>query len=162
MSEFDKNTELAVRVAEKVREAGGCAYYVGGYVRDRILGIPNKDVDIEIHGIDPGRLERILETFGPVIRTGKSFGVLNIKGYDIDFAMPRKERCTGISHRDFDVDIDPYIGTEKAAERRDFTINSLMENVLTGEVIDHFGGRQDLQNHILRCVNSGTFREDPL
>ena len=76
--------------------------------------------------------------------------------------MPRSERATGRGHRDFSVCVDGFIGTKKAAERRDFTVNAIMEDVLTGEIIDHFGGREDLQRGILRHVNEKTFAEDPL
>lgn len=58
--------------------------------------------------------------------------------------------------------IAPFIGTLKAAERRDFTVNALMQNVLTGEIIDHYGGRNDLEAGVIRHVNDIKFAEDPL
>ena len=76
--------------------------------------------------------------------------------------MPRRERKSGTGHRDFDVDVDPFIGTFEAARRRDFTINAMMEDVLSGEIIDHFGGRRDLNERIIRHVDPVTFTEDPL
>jgi tRNA nucleotidyltransferase (CCA-adding enzyme) len=76
--------------------------------------------------------------------------------------MPRRERATGTGHRDFDVDVDPFIGTREAARRRDFTINSMMEDVLTGEIVDHFGGRRDLDEGVIRHIDPSTFIEDPL
>ena len=109
---------IAEKIAEYVREAGGRAYYVGGFVRDRLLGIDNKDVDIEVHGIQPDELYGILENIGEPLTYGKSFGVFALKGENIDIAMPRRERATGTGHRDFDVDVDPFIGTREAANLR--------------------------------------------
>ena len=153
---------VAERIAEYVREAGGRTFYVGGFVRDRLLGIENKDLDIEVHGIEPDALFEILKKAGEPLTYGKSFGVFALKGEDIDIAMPRRERATGTGHRDFDVDVDPFIGTREAARRRDFTINSMMEDVLTGEIVDHFGGRRDLDEGVIRHIDPSTFIEDPL
>lgn len=153
---------IAKEIALKVSNLGGKVYYVGGYVRDKILNIENKDIDIEVHGITPKQLEEILDSVGKRIEIGESFGIYNLKGYDIDIAMPRKEHVIGSGHKDFDILVDPFIGTYNAAKRRDFTINALMEDVLTGEIIDHFGGINDLSNKIIRYVNEETFKEDPL
>ena len=153
---------IAERIAEYVREAGGRTFYVGGFVRDRLLGIENKDVDIEVHGTEPDVLLKILKRLGEPLTYGKSFGVFALKGEDIDIAMPRRERATGIGHRDFDVEVDPFIGTREAARRRDFTVNSMMEDVLTGEIVDHFGGRRDLDEGVIRHIDPATFIEDPL
>ncbi|MCD7823122.1 MAG: tRNA nucleotidyltransferase [Oscillospiraceae bacterium] len=153
---------MAGRLAELVAENGGTAYFVGGYVRDKLRHKESKDIDIEVHGIKPEKLEEILDSLGERISIGESFGIYNLKGYSIDIAMPRKEDNRGSGHRDFDICVDPFIGTYKAAERRDFTFNALMENVLTGEIVDHFGGVQDLENGIIRHVNDVTFQEDPL
>ncbi len=149
-------------IAQKVQLLGGRAYYVGGYVRDRLLGIENKDIDIEVHGLDEEALRELLSSVGEILEMGRSFGIFSLKGTNIDIAMPRSERDTGRGHRDFSVCVDGFIGTKKAAERRDFTVNAIMEDVLTGEIIDHFGGREDLQRGILRHVNEKTFAEDPL
>ena len=154
--------ELTLEIARSVKEAGGRVFYVGGCVRDRLLHIPNKDIDIEVHGIAPEKLREILETFGETKAFGKSFGVYQIRGFDIDIAMPRRERATGKGHRDFEIDVDPFIGYEEAARRRDFTINAMMEDVLSGQIIDSFGGLEDLKNGIIRCVDPKTFIEDPL
>ncbi|MBQ6019633.1 MAG: tRNA nucleotidyltransferase [Clostridia bacterium] len=154
--------QLARALAEKVAACGGTAYFVGGFVRDRLRGEESKDIDIEVHGVTPKTLEEILDTLGERLSIGESFGVYNLKHCGVDIAMPRKEKLIGRGHKDFDVFVDPFIGTEKAAVRRDFTINALMQNVLTGEVVDHFGGLDDLKNGILRHVNDETFAEDPL
>lgn len=154
--------KLAHNTAQKIKDCGGTAYYVGGCVRDKLLGIENKDIDIEVHGIEEAALENILSEFGEVIKRGASFGIYSIKGYNIDFAMPRTERKTGDKHTDFDISADPYLGAEKASGRRDFTVNALMENILTGEIIDFHGGRADLANKIIRHVNREAFGEDTL
>lgn len=156
------NYSMAIQIAKKVKEVGGIAYFVGRYVRDSILDIPNKDIDIEIHGIKPEILKNILSELGDIQTIGNAFGIYNLKGYDLDIALPRKERCIGTGHKDFEVYVDPYIGTHAAARRRDFTINALMKNILTGEIVDEFNGLNDLKNHIIRHVDSSTFREDSL
>lgn len=154
--------QMAQEVAKIVAEKGGSTYYVGGYVRDLLLHQESKDVDIEVHRITPGCLSEILDTFGGRISIGESFGIFNLKGFSLDIAMPRKESARGAGHRDFDIFVDPFIGTEAAARRRDFTVNALMQDVLTGEIIDHFGGREDLRRGILRHVCDESFGEDPL
>ena len=132
----DRNEIMARRIAESVQRSGGRTYYVGGLVRDRIMGRENKDIDIEIHGIFPEELNQILREMGDVLEMGASFGILGLKGYEIDIAMPRSETSAGAGHRDFDVIVDPFLGERKAAIRRDFTMNAMMQDVLTGEVLD--------------------------
>lgn len=156
------NQEMAVILAQRVREAGGTAYFVGGLVRDLILKKENKDFDIEVHGLTPAQLEAVLSSLGRVKKFGESFGVFGLEHYDLDIAMPRKETATGRGHRDFEVSVDPFIGEENAAKRRDFTINAMMQNILTGEILDFFHGREDMENRILRHVNDRSFAEDPL
>ena len=154
--------EMAIKIAEGARDLGGCAYFVGGYVRDLILGDTGKDLDVEVHGLTPDRLKGLLDSLGQRLDIGESFGIFGLRGYSIDIAMPRKESCRGKGHRDFDVFVDPHIGTLGAAKRRDFTVNAMMQNILTGEIIDHFGGREDLKKGIIRHVNDESFAEDPL
>jgi len=148
-----KNIEMAKKIAERVHNHGGQTYFVGGYVRDKILGKENKDIDIEVHNIIPKVLKSILSELGEIKTQGASFGVYNIKGYDIDIAQPRSEIATGRGHKDFEVSVDPFIGTEKASMRRDFTINALMEDVITGEIVDHFNGVQDIWNSIWFAIS---------
>ena len=153
---------IAERIAEKVNDAGGATYYVGGFVRDRLLGMESKDVDIEVHGVSAEKLQDILGRLGTPLSYGESFGIFSLAGHDIDIAMPRREKAVGRGHRDFDVSVDPFMGTEAAAKRRDFTINALMQDVLSEEIIDHFGGLADLGSGIIRHVNNKSFIEDPL
>ena len=158
----DKNIRMARTIAEAVASEGGRSYYVGGYVRDRLLGLDNKDVDMEVHGISAETLERILDSLGERLNVGASFGIMGLRHYDLDIAMPRSETATGRGHKDFAVFVDPFLGLEKAARRRDFTMNAMMEDVLTGEILDFFGGREDMRRGILRHVDEGSFGEDPL
>lgn len=150
------------KIAQEIKKCGGKAYFVGGCVRDKLLGKENKDIDIEVYGLTPSMLEVILSEFGTVIKCGVSFGIFNIKGLPVDFAVPRTERKTGEKHTDFTVDVDPYMDEASASKRRDFTINSIMENILTGEIFDYWGGAKDLTRKIIRHICSQTFIEDNL
>lgn len=154
--------EMAERLARAVAKKGGCAYFVGGYVRDAVMGESGKDIDIEVHGIEIDELRGILDSLGERMEIGASFGVFGLHGYSIDIAMPRKETCRGRGHRDFDIYVDPHIGTLSAAKRRDFTVNAMMMNVLNGEIIDHYCGREDLARRLMRHVDDDSFAEDPL
>lgn len=158
----EKDKRMAEAIARKVAECGGRTFYVGGYVRDKMLGKQNKDIDIEVHGVTPDVLRQILETEGELRTQGASFGVYNLAHYDINIAQPRKEHATGRGHKDFEVFVDPFIGCEVAARRRDFTINAMMEDVLTGEIVDPYDGQDDIRNCMIRHVNDESFKEDPL
>lgn len=159
---MEENIRKANEIATAVSACGGRVFYVGGYVRDLLRGIDNKDIDLEVHGIEVSQLKEILNQCGEEISMGESFGIFQLKHYNLDIAMPRNEKATGRGHKDFAISVDPYIGTYKAALRRDFTVNALMQDVLTKEVLDYFGGQEDLKKGILRHVNERTFSEDPL
>ena len=94
-------------VARTVAAAGGRAVLVGGYVRDRLLGIDSKDYDVEIYGLAPEKVGELLADFGEIIEVGRAFGVLRVKGIDADFSLPRRDSKRGSGHRGFDVDFDP-------------------------------------------------------
>jgi len=162
MKSYQENKEMALRLATEVRARGGRAYYVGGYVRDKLLGIENKDIDIEVHGLTAAALSELLDGLGERLAIGESFGIFALKGYGINVALPRKEKAVGRGHRDFETFTDPDIGTYQAAKRRDFTVGALMMDVLTEEITDHFGGIRDLEDRCLRHVCTETFAEDPL
>lgn len=160
---YKNDLELARKIAQEVKCAGGETYFVGGCVRDELMGSNEScDIDIEVHKIKPDVLENILNKIGVSMEMGKSFGIYSLKGSGLDIAMPRTEKATGTGHKNFAVFVDPYIGVEKAAQRRDFTVNAIMKNVLTGEIIDCFGGRDDLKNGIIRHVSDESFVEDSL
>lgn len=156
------NKETITKLATLIDKKGGKTYYVGGYVRDLFLGRESKDIDIEVHGIDEETLKDILRKVGKPLEYGKAFGIFSLAGTNIDIALPRSEVKTGEGHRDFEIKVDPYISLEDATRRRDFTINSMMIDVLTDELIDPFNGKEDLDNRILKHVADKTFVEDPL
>ena len=161
----NRDKEMAQRIAQAVKEHGGQTFHVGGMVRDELLGRENKDIDIEIHGIEFATLKDILTNLGSLDerKVGDHFGILALKGYDLDIAMPRSEAPSGEGgHKDFIIETDPFIGLENACKRRDFTINAMMKDVLTGEIHDYFGGLEDLKNGIIRHVDDKTFGDDPL
>lgn len=153
--------DLARRIALRARREGGRAYLAGGPVRDIILGRQTKDVDIEVYGIPVDRLRALLSEFGTINEVGKAFRVFRI-GNLVDVSLPRKEKKTGTGHRGFEVSGDPFLSFAEACRRRDFTMNAILQDPLTGEIIDPFGGRQDLEHGVIRAVDPGTFIEDSL
>lgn len=148
-------------ICGQVRSIGGRALLVGGCVRDGLLGLPSKDVDLEVFGVEPEALERALRKDFEVLTVGKSFGVFKIRGIDVDIAIPRRESKTGRGHKGFTIEGDPTMTVAEAAQRRDFTINAIYFDPLTGEWIDPTGGRADLAARVLRHVGP-QFAEDPL
>jgi len=152
--------DLAVAIAGEVHVAGGRALIVGGWVRDDLLGQPAKDLDLEVFGLDADRLRAVLERFGRVDAVGESFAVYKVG--DIDVSLPRRESKTGRGHKGFTVAGDPTLSFTDAARRRDFTINAMLCEPLSGEVIDPHGGLADLQAKRLRAVDPATFVEDSL
>jgi tRNA nucleotidyltransferase (CCA-adding enzyme) len=132
---------------------------VGGAVRDALLGLDPKDIDIEVHNTTYENLSTLLSAHGRIDQVGKSFGVIKLAG--VDFTIPRRESKSGPHHRDFETTFDPSITPKEAASRRDFTINAIAYDPLSGEILDFFGGREDLKNRILRAT-SAAFSEDPL
>lgn len=148
-------------IARRVTAAGGRALLVGGCVRDSLLGNPAKDFDIEVYGLDMDQLEEILQPRWRTITVGRSFGVLKIKGFDIDISIPRTESRFGPRHTDFIVQGDPGLSIAQAASRRDFTLNTIYWDPLTLTLEDPCGGIDDLRQGLLRHT-SEKFAEDPL
>jgi tRNA nucleotidyltransferase (CCA-adding enzyme) len=153
----------AITLAEVIIAAGGQAVLVGGAVRDALLGRTPKDIDIEAYGLPVDALQAILQQVAKVHAVGKSFGVLKtrIGGMDIDVSLPRRERKVGQGHRGFAVDYDPFMPFAEAASRRDFTINAIGVDFGSGEILDPWDGRRDLETGVIRHV-SDAFDEDPL
>lgn len=149
---------LVYTIAEKIVHHKGRAFLVGGAVRDYLLGLPVKDIDIEVHDLLPEQLEAVLREYGPVSTVGKSFGVLRLHGVDADWALPRTD-STG---RKPTVCIDPFMSVSDAARRRDLTMNAMAIDMMTDELIDPFGGQADMQNKILRTPDPQLFVQDPL
>lgn len=134
---------------------------VGGFVRDSIIGVQSKDVDIEVYGLSLSAIESALADSGKfkVDAVGKAFGVLKIDN-EIDVSVPRRENKVGVGHKGFDVMPDPNMSVKEAASRRDFTINSMAMDI-DGNIIDPFNGKHDLNWRMLRAT-SNAFSEDPL
>ena len=159
---------------------------VGGSVRDRLLGIESKDFDIEVYGLEPQRLRTVLEQIGPVNTVGEHFSVYKLvfhrpalpqtddseqslsdrlapqQRFEIDVSLPRRESKSGHGHRGFVIEGDPAMSFAEAARRRDFTINAILYDPLTGETSDPYGGGADLKRRVLRAVAADTFIEDSL
>ena len=173
--------ERATDVARAVREAGGRALVVGGWVRDRLLDEKgsgvffrnskkdsrplfedrlSENIDLEIFGIPPDRLRALLEAFGRVEAVGESFQVYKLG--DLDVSLPRRDSKAGRGHRGFVVTGDPDMSIEEAARRRDFTVNAISWDPLTGQYFDPFDGRGDLDRRRLRMVDATTFPDDSL
>ena len=168
--------DLACGIARAVRDAGGRALIVGGWVRDRLRNVPSKDIDLEVFGIAQPALPRLLAPFGRVEPVGQSFPVYKVvpaavpdiapsdagPSGAIDVALPRRESKTARGHKGFEVHGDPSMSLEDAARRRDFTINAISWDPLTGEYVDPVNGRADLDRRVLRAVDLATFGDDSL
>lgn len=144
-----------------IMSAGGEPVYVGGYVRDTVLGIPCKDFDIEVYGINIQTLQFVLERFGKVSTVGQRFGIVKLttEQDEYDFSLPRKDNKIGVGRSGFTVEFNAAITKEEAAQRRDFTFNSMFMSV-DGIVYDPYNGQEDLRKKILRHT-SNAFTEDP-
>ncbi|MFM9904996.1 MAG: CCA tRNA nucleotidyltransferase [Pyrinomonadaceae bacterium] len=167
-----KLPEEILILAEAVRGAGGRAMLVGGCVRDELMGVEPKDWDVEVYGVEPATLRQILESTAPnpdadesvrapLNLVGESFAVYKI-GNDLDVSIPRRERKTAPGHRGFVIDGDPGMSFEEACSRRDFTVNAILKDILTGEIVDPYGGQGDIKRKVLRMVSRETFAEDSL
>ncbi|MEO8049545.1 MAG: HD domain-containing protein [Acidobacteriota bacterium] len=152
------------QIVRDLRDSGFQAVVVGGSVRDALLGLRPKDFDIEVYGMSYNPLASFLARRGRVDLVGKSFGVVKFtspQNDTFDFGIPRRDSKTGPAHRDFRTEFDESITPREAAARRDFTINAMSFDPITGEVWDFFGGQVDLNNRVLRAT-SDAFSEDPL
>jgi tRNA nucleotidyltransferase (CCA-adding enzyme) len=152
--------QLATTIAHAVRDHGGRAFVVGGFVRDRLLGQQSQEVDLEVFGVVETALRSLLERIGRVEAVGQHFAVYKIGLVDV--ALPRRESKTGRGHKGFAVTGDPQMSVAEAARRRDFTINAISWDPLTGEYVDPFNGRADLARRVLRVVDPRTFTDDSL
>jgi len=153
--------EKVAALARAIHDAGGRALLVGGCVRDELMGVVPKDWDLEVYQLAPERLREVLDRFGTVNVVGEAFTVYKL-GVDLDVSIPRRERKSGRGHRGFVIEGDPSMGVAEATRRRDFTINAILQDPLTGELIDPFDGQQDIAAGVLREVAAETFVEDSL
>lgn len=154
-------SQMVTQLALAVREQGGRAMLVGGCVRDELMGLEAKDWDLEVYGVESALLLAMLESFGEVIAVGEAFAVYKL-GRDIDVSLPRRERKNGKGHRGFLIEGDPGMSFEEACSRRDFRVNAILKDPLTGEIVDPFNGRDDIERRVLRHVSAETFAEDSL
>ncbi len=143
-------------IANKINENGGRLYLVGGAVRDKLFNLEKNDEDYCVVGLDFRKFE---ELFPNAIKRGKSFFVYDIDGRE--FAMARSEYKIGKKHTDFKITSNSNITIEQDLVRRDITINSIAEDVLTGEIIDPFNGISDFKNGVIKATSSN-FKDDPL
>lgn len=156
---------IVAELALAVRQAGGRALLVGGGVRDGLLGRQPKDFDLEVYGLAVPALAKLLRKLGRVDEVGKSFGVLKVTprgGEELDVSIPRRDSNAGPGHRGIAVEGDPGMSFAEACRRRDLTINAILKDPLTDELIDPYDGQSDLRAGLLRPVDSTTFLEDPL
>lgn len=158
--------EIPAGLARILRETPELAraYFVGGCVRDALAGRAGHDFDIEVFGVPYDRLAKALSRWGRTDLVGRSFGVVKLTtgaGEVHDFSIPRRDSKVAPGHKGFDVSLDPAITPHEAAARRDFTVNALMFDPRTGEVLDFFGGQEDWKARRLRHT-SEAFVEDPL
>ena len=155
-----KELDIIKNIAKTFKDLGGRAYLVGGCVRDKIMGIVPKDFDLEVYNVSADKIEPVLRKFGPINTVGKSFCVHKIG--NIDISIPRKDSKRGVGHRGFEVEGDPTLSIKEAARRRDITVNSILEDPLTGQIDDPFNGVTDIQKKVIRATDENLFGEDPL
>lgn len=169
--------ETAAKVEKAIAKLGGKVWVVGGAVRDMINpdSPPSKDIDLLVTDLPTKSSEKALSTIiralEPISKTvglhGESFGVIkaDVDGEDLDIALPRaKETKTGEGHSDFEVQLDPQASVEDDLARRDFTINAMASSLDGKQIVDRFGGREDMSNKLIRAVGNPAdrFFEDPL
>ncbi|HTX23492.1 MAG TPA: multifunctional CCA addition/repair protein [Steroidobacteraceae bacterium] len=130
-------------------------YLVGGAVRDRLLGEPVRERDWVVVGAEPTEL--LARGFTPV---GREFPVFLHPETREEYALARLERKVGSGYRGFTTQFSPAVTLEQDLKRRDLTINAMAQSE-SGEIIDPFGGRRDLEARVLRHV-SEAFVEDPV
>ncbi len=154
-------SEVLTNVCRLIDQAGGRAWLVGGTVRDLALGYQSADLDLEVFCLAADKLQACLATAYELDLVGQSFGILKLRRWPVDVGLPRQEAKTGLGHKGFAVHSDPYLSLPDAAARRDFTLNAVYLDPLTGEIKDPWGGLKDLERGILRHT-SPAFVEDPL
>ncbi|HTV73080.1 MAG TPA: HD domain-containing protein [Candidatus Acidoferrales bacterium] len=148
----------------------GTLYAVGGRVRDelraRIEGIPLalKDLDYVVVGVALDELVARLRTIARAQPAGASFPVVKVTfdGVTVDVALPRRERSTGLGHRDFAIDAGPDVRLEDDLARRDFRINMMARAIGSGRLVDPYEGEADVIARRIRLLRPEAFIEDPL
>ncbi len=140
-----------------IKDTSNKLFYIGGVVRDELLGRKSFDIDITY----VGNAIEYCGKFGEVIQENPDFGTVrvNVGGREVDFASTRSESYPRKGH----LPVVDKIGCSLREDvmRRDFTINSLAKSVTTGEIIDYTGGLEDLKNKKLRVLHDESFIDDP-
>ena len=144
------------KIANIIKRNGGNLYLVGGAVRDELIGKPIYDKDYCVTGFSK---EKFTMLFPKAKVIGKSFEVFEME--DSQFALARRETKKGLGHKEFEIETGKEITIEEDLERRDITINAIAKDVLTGEIIDPYNGRKDIENKVIRATTDA-FLEDPL
>ena len=157
---------MITSIVRRIESAGGSANLVGGAVIDALNGQQPKDWDLEVFGLDFGRLADIFSDKGANL-VGSQFGIIKLSaskcdGLDVDISVPRRDNHIGKGHKDLVTEFDPGMSVVEAAARRDFTINAMAFDLATGTIIDPFGGQSDLAEGILRATDGDLFVQDPL
>lgn len=149
-----------IEFATAVADAGGRAFVVGGFVRDELMGVPSHDKDLMVTGLSHHQFTNL---FPDAKMTGKDFPVfrMEVGGEEMEIALARKERKIAQGHNGFTMLADGTVSVEEDLERRDTTMNAIAQDLISGEVVDPFGGVEDIQNGVIRHV-SDAFREDAL
>jgi len=148
-----------------IEAAGGRCYLIGGAVIDSIKSRPVKDWDIEVYRLSLAQIEEVLVELGMQSdMVGANFGIIKTKAddLDVDLNVPRRDNRVGTGHKGFECEFDPNMTPEEAGRRRDLTINSMYKDLWSGEILDPWGGLQDLEDGIIRATDPETFVEDPL
>ena len=145
-----------LEIAKLIEQNEGRLYLVGGALRDKLLNRPIFDEDYCVVGLEK---EKFIELFPNAHTRGKAFEVFDLEGHE--FALARTEKKTGKGHKEFKITTNKNITIKEDLERRDITINSIAQDVLTKEIIDPFNGEEDLKQGIIRAT-SKSFKEDPL
>lgn len=156
---YQKYPELETIIVQLTKITGVQVLLVGGAVRDALLGDTDfKDLDLEVYGLNLAQLEIELRKFGTVLLVGQAFGVLRLAHLNIDWSLPRSD---SVGRKPI-VQVDPNLSLQAAFRRRDLTINAMGIDLVSGKLIDLYGGQQDLKQKILRAVDPELFSEDPL
>ena len=155
LARHDHEREIATRIVKRLRDAGHEAYFVGGCVREILLGGDPEDYDVTTDATP----DRVAELFGRVVEVGKQFGVVMVIDEEVvtEVATYRTEGAYSDGRRPDEI---RFATAAEDVSRRDFTINALLMDPVTGDVVDHVGGRADLDRRVLRTVGEPRARFD--
>jgi len=151
---------------KNIQNSGGQIYFVGGAVRDYLLGLEPKDIDLVVTKLSFASLSELLTKFGKIDLVGQSFGIIifteKSTGEKYEIALPRKDyKGEGRGHKDIEVYSDPFLPIETDLFRRDFSINSIaLDSKL--KFIDPYKGRDHIKRQLIQATSPESFTDDPL